>query len=191
MSQQKTRSLEDTKVVSPAKLAHVVFQTNQYKDMVAWYEKVLGARVVFSHETISFLTYDDEHHRIAIAAMPVIEDKGQVPQVGVHHVAFTFASMGDLLSNYKRLKKEGIVPIWSINHGPTTSMYYEDPDKNHIELQIDNYATEEELQAHMDKGTFADNPIGVDYDPDVLCERYEAGDPESELIKLGSAPKKS
>ncbi len=189
MSLQKLRSLNGTKVVSPAKLAHVVFQTNRFKDMVAWYEAVLGARVVFSQETICFLTYDDEHHRIAIAAMPDVEDKGQMPQAGVHHVAFTFATMGDLLSNYKRLKKGGIVPIWSINHGPTTSMYYEDPDKNHVELQIDNFATEEELQAFMDTGVFVENPIGVDYDPDILCERYEAGDPESELIKLGSAPK--
>ena len=191
MPQQKSRPLDDTKIVSPAKLAHIVFQARQYDDMVSWYGKVLGARVVYADENLSFLTYDDEHHRVAIANMPFVEEKGDVPRTGMHHVAFTFASMGDLLSTYKRLKGKGILPIWCINHGPTTSMYYEDPDKNHVELQIDNFETDEELQAFMTSGAFADNPIGVDYDPDILCERYEAGAPESELIKQGSAPKRA
>ena len=191
MPKQNSRSLSDTKIVSPAKLAHIVFQAKRYEDMVSWYEKVLGAHVVHASEAISFLTYDDEHHRIAIAKMPVIEEKGEVPRTGMHHVAFTYAGMGDLLSTYKRLKGEGILPIWCINHGPTTSMYYEDPDRNHVELQIDNFKTDDEFRAFMETGEFAENPIGVDYDPDVLCERYEAGDPESELIKLGSAPKRA
>ena len=38
---------------------------------------------------------------------------------------------------YKRLKQQDIVPWWCINHGPTTSMYYRDPDNNQIELQVD------------------------------------------------------
>ena len=190
MPRQQRRSLDAARVISPRKLAHIVLQAKRFREMVAWYEKVLGARVVHAHgEAICFLTYDDEHHRIAIAAMPDIQEKGEIPQTGMHHVAFTFGTMGDLLSNYRRLKQEGILPFWCINHGPTTSMYYEDPDKNHVELQIDNFTSDDEFQAFMQTGEFAANPIGVDYDPDVLCGRYEAGDPESELIKQGSAPK--
>jgi len=33
-----------------------------------------------------------------------------------------------------------------VNHRPTTSMYYRDPDGNRVELQIDNFPTAKEGQ---------------------------------------------
>ena len=35
---------------------------------------------------------------------------------------------------------------------------------------------------------FAENPIGVNFDPEKLIERFESGDPLEELVQLGSAP---
>jgi hypothetical protein len=40
-----------------------------------------------------------------------------------------------------------IRPFYSINHGPTTSLYYTDPDGNRVELLVDNFATAGEGQA--------------------------------------------
>ena len=59
-----------------------------------------------------------------------------------------------------RLKGEGIEPYWCLNHGPTTSMYYKDPDGNKVELQIDNFDTDE-TNRWMGSGEFAQNPIGI------------------------------
>src|SRR3546814_9050284 len=64
--------------------------------------------------------------------------------VGVHHCSFTYATLADLMSTYERLRDKGIRPVFPINHGPTTSMYYADPDGNQIELQVDNYDQIEE-----------------------------------------------
>ncbi len=100
----------------------------------------------------------------------------------VLHVAFTFASMGELLDNYERLAARGIRPFRSINHGPTTSMYYVDPDGNRVELQIDNFATAEEGQAWMLSPAFDRNPIGVEFDPDELVRKFQAGVPVAELV---------
>ena len=64
------------KVVSPVKLAHVVLRTNNFSTMNKFYKDFLGGRA--AHEVpnvISFLTYDDEHHRVAIVAIPSIGDK--------------------------------------------------------------------------------------------------------------------
>ena len=74
--------------------------------------------------------------------------------------------MGELLDNYERLAARGIRPFRCINHGPTTSMYYADPDGNRVELQVDNFATPEEATAWMASPEFAANPIGVDFDPE-------------------------
>jgi hypothetical protein len=91
------------------------------------------------------------------------------------------------MATYKRLRHSGIRPVWSINHGPTTSLYYEDPDRVRIELQVDNFASPEEINAWMESGAFAENPIGVEFDADKLLARYEAGDPVGELVLQGSA----
>ena len=61
--------------IAPAKLAHVVRRTSRFEEMIAWYETVLDARVVHRDGVLAFLTYDDEHHRIAIAGIPGLPDQ--------------------------------------------------------------------------------------------------------------------
>ena len=48
------------------KLAHIVFQTAQPQAMRDFYCTLLEAHVVYSDDNLSFMTYDDEHHRIAL-----------------------------------------------------------------------------------------------------------------------------
>lgn len=176
--------LEETN--RPTKLAHVVLRVADLDPCVAWYEKVLGAGVVFRNAFLAFLTYDDEHHRIALVADP--EATPPPPRTtGLEHVAFTFAGLGELLQTYKRLRHVGIEPYWCINHGPTTSLYYRDPAGNQVELQHDNFPTEAELKAWFESGAFAKNPIGVPFDPEKLLERWQRGDPAEELVRQGSA----
>ena len=174
----------------PAKLAHFVIRTSHHDETVRWYQTVLGAEVVLGTPMLSFLTYDDEHHRIAVVSLPGLEPPPRFA-AGIDHVAFTFASLEDLLHTYRRLKDEGIAPYWCINHGPTTSLYYRDPNGIQVELQIDNYASTDDLNAWMRSGAFKRNPIGVEFDPDVLAARFDAGDPLAELIQQGSAPRAS
>lgn len=175
----------------PSKLAHVVFQTNRLKDLRDWYCTVLGGQVIYENPKLSFVTYDDEHHRVAFLdfgplAPRTTETELMVKsseQPGLHHVAFTFGSIAELLDNYVRLRDRGIRPFFCVNHGPTTSMYYRDPDGNRVELQIDNFDTAEEGQAWMHSAAFDKNPVGVEYDPDTLVERFKAGVPVAELVK--------
>jgi hypothetical protein len=61
-------------------------------------------------------------------------------------------------------------------------MYYRDPDGNRVELQIDNFATAKEGQDWMLSPAFDRNPIGVEYDPDTLVERFRSGVPVAELV---------
>jgi len=170
----------------PAKLAHVVLRAARYPETVHWYETVLGARVVFANPMLTFLTYDDEHHRLAVINIPGLPDAPAA--AGVDHIAFTYATLGDLLHTYRRLSAQDIRPYWCINHGPTTSLYYRDPNGVQVELQIDNFADLEAMAGWMRSGAFTRNPIGVEFDPDALCMRFERGDPLDELLQQGSAP---
>lgn len=184
MSDRETREAKLNPVrgaLSPAYLAHFVRRTAQPDALVAWYQQVLGARVVFSDGPLAFLTFDDEHHRMAVIGIPDLPPRTE-GATGTDHVAFTYEDLGDLLYTYERLAREGIEPFWCINHGPTTSMYYKDPDGNAIELQVDNFTTPAETDEWLRSGEFAENPIGVIFDPKDLLTRYRAGDPVQDLV---------
>src|SRR5882757_5791606 len=58
---------------------------------------------------------------------------------GVHHVAFEYDTVDDLLDTWVRLSGEGTLPHMSLDHGLTLSFYSVDPDGNSVELQADWY----------------------------------------------------
>ena len=51
-----------------------------------------------------------------------------------------------------------------------------------IELQVDN-VPEEKFAEYFENGEFAENPIGVTFDPDALTAQLAAGVPEEDLLK--------
>lgn len=171
--------------LAPIRFAHALLQTNQLSRMLAWYRTVLEADIQYANEWIAFITYDEEHHRLALVARPGTIDK--VPNAaGLAHLAYAYADMAELVTTYERLKVAGIVPVRTINHGPTTSMYYADPDGNQVELQIDNFDTPEECHAWFFRPQFAENPIGITFDPEELVAKFRAGVPVAHLKQFGS-----
>jgi len=184
---ERRQKLAERGRVAPIKLAHIVRRTSRLDEMVTWYQTVLGAEVAHSDGMLAFLTYDDEHHRIAIAGIPGLQAQSDFV-AGTDHVAFSYADLGDLLYTYARLKRAGIEPYWCINHGPTTSMYYKDPDGSRVELQVDNFPTAEACNRWMRSGDFAANPIGVVFDADDLLARYQAGEPIEQLTARPALP---
>lgn len=168
--------------IAPAKLAHVVLKTppERVKIMLDWYKTVLEAEAMFETEHFGFVAYDSEHHRVAVLGLPGTETRID-GRAGMHHMAFTYANLGDLAHTYNRLKNDAITPEYCINHGPTTSMYYFDPDKNMVELQVDN-VPEEKFTEYFENGEFTENPIGVKFDPEELFGRLAAGEAEESLL---------
>jgi catechol-2,3-dioxygenase len=171
----------------PTKLAHVVYMTSRYEEMLKWYKQVFEASVQYENPAFAFLTYDDEHHRFAFANMSALTPGAapvELPNgIGVNHVGYTFADPGELLDNYERLKYAGIKPYWAVHHGVTLSMYYCDPDGNRMEFQVDCCANAAEANRFMNSEAFAANPVGVDYDPDALLARYRSGESFASLLK--------
>lgn len=176
-----------TRVVVPDRLAHVVLRTQQLEPMIEWWTTALQAGVAYRNDFICFLTYDDEHHRVAIAQIPKLADA--VPRsVGLDHVAFTYASLDDLVFTYERLRDLGIMPSWVVNHGPTLSIYYKDPDGNQAEFQVDRFETNEEATAFFKSPAFAKNPIGHKVDIVNLVRRYHQGESAESLTAYPGQP---
>lgn len=182
----------DTLALRPTSLAHVVFKTSNFHPMLDFWTTFLGATRVFENDFIAFLSYDEEHHRVAIINQPGTDTTPRPATAtasGLHHVAFTYSKLANLLNAYQIRQRLGIKPMYSVNHGPTTSIYYQDPDGNTIETQVDNFDTVQEANEFMASKLFAENPVGTDIDPDELLGRLEAGEDEKVLkirVEIGA-----
>jgi catechol 2,3-dioxygenase-like lactoylglutathione lyase family enzyme len=171
--------MKESLVTVRLKFAHVVLQTSQLPQMRDWYCTVLDADVVYEGHDLCFITFDDEHHRVAFIGSPVQLAPRDPGAAGMHHTAYTFDTIDDLFGRYRNLKAKGIEPKAPIQHGVTTSLYYQDPDGNFVELQIDNFATADEATAYMHGAEYNDNPVGVSFDPEAMLEALRAGQPVS------------
>jgi catechol-2,3-dioxygenase len=154
---------------APARLSHAVLRTTCLKEMVEWYKTVLNAKALFQSDFGAFLTYDDEHHRIALFAVPGVVKKAKNTS-GLDHLAFFYDTFGDWIANYERLKAQGITPQFNMHHGITMSLYYRDPDDNGVELAIDNVAKSEwhDWMEHK----LGENIMGGALDPDTSREGF-------------------
>ncbi len=179
--------------VRPTAFVHVVYRTRRFEEMLEWYKTVFDAKVQHQNPALAFLTYDDEHHRFAFANLAALQPGGAETEkqgvIGVDHVAYTYSSLDDLLENYAQLKARGITPYWCVHHGITVSMYYADPDGNQMEFQVECFESNDDANAFMSGPGFAENPIGVEYDPEDWLAQKKSGAPiTSRLLRQMHEP---
>lgn len=173
-------------MASPKQLAHFVLATRNHDQLINWYLTMLDAKLRFNNGILAFISFDEEHHRVAIANLEALGDPRLLTATEgtLQHVAFTFGNVGELLENYDRLKQQGHKPYWCINHGITFSIYYGDPDGNQIEFQVDCFGDADTANSFIEGPIFARNPIGVEFDPDAMLARHRAGASEEELLRF-------
>ncbi len=164
-------------------LHHLNLKTRRLQEMIDWYGTVLGMKPTHQFPGGAWLSNDGANHRLALLTSPQLsEDPDKLIHTGIHHSAFEYPSIDNLLATYTRLKEQGIVPHACLDHGMTTSFYYVDPDGNSVELQVDNFGDWAQSGAWMRSSPqFAANPIGQPVDPDQLVAVYQAGASFTEL----------
>lgn len=124
------------------RLHHIAFKTNHFNEMCHFYQSLLHFQPTLEVEqVVGFYTFDLVHHRLVIFNDPSLIS-GETGSTGMHHVAFAYDKVDELIDVYERLKHQNIFPFIAVNHGPNTAFYYYDPDNNIIELEIDNFATD-------------------------------------------------
>jgi catechol-2,3-dioxygenase len=162
-------------------LHHYGLTTANLKKMSEWYATVLGMAIVFQTSSplgknapiqvsAAWVTNDDANHRIGLIAMPQLtQDEQKSSHVRLQHTAYEYDSLDQLLDTYIRLRDKDIRPVLSADHGPTTSMYYADPDGNSVELFADYFGDWEESGNFMRMSAeFATVPMGRYFDPEKM-----------------------
>jgi catechol 2,3-dioxygenase len=158
-------------------LHHVNLKTTRLREMIDWYALVLGTTVNLQFDGGAFVTNDRANHRIGFLALPgFCDDEEKFARTGLHHTAFEYESFADLMATYARLKRHGIEPGVCLDHGVATSLYYSDPDRNMVELQVDNFADWDRSSEWMRTSEEARrNPIGTFFDPEPVMAAHGNG----------------
>jgi catechol 2,3-dioxygenase len=156
---------------------HTTFATLKLDEMVDFYETVAGLEAVFRSDDGAWLTNDSANHRIALLALPdLVAPVAKGHTTGLHHTAFEYADFDQWLDNYERLKEVGIVPFLNLDHGMTMSMYYQDPEGNGVEIQVDTFGDWSRSKEWMwASEEFSKNPIGNHFDPELLVNDRNKG----------------
>lgn len=173
--------------VRPSKFAHAVLMTPDLARARSWYLNALDGHVAYGNDMVCFLSYDEEHHRIGLIGMPGLIERPP-NSWGLDHLAFTYDTLGALLTQYNFMKSHGIMPFWTINHGPTISFYYRDPDGNKVEMQYDVFPTVEQIDNFFKAGNYEENFMGIVIDPEEMIADYEAGVPLPDLVRRPPLP---
>ena len=111
---------------SPDDFHHVAFKTTNYEKMVEFYKKLFGCEPLYQSNQITFLAFDDEHHRVAIAnTSDVLRNLGLIPKlimnlkiflnkkiptiVGLDHISYRINPIDRWFNFYFEAKKEVLI----------------------------------------------------------------------------------
>jgi hypothetical protein len=97
---------------------------------------------------------------------------------------FKHVDIPALMERVKLLEKHGIVPHRCANHGPISSFYYYDPDKNIVELCSNNFQTQEAFLGYFQSEAYRNNPSGIELDYKEFVARFDSGVSVEELIRI-------
>jgi catechol-2,3-dioxygenase len=169
----------------PQEMHHLHIYSDVNADaMVEFYQWLFNGEIIRKNPGgLTFISYDDHDHRVVIIPKKGWGTKPKQP-VGVSHLAYAYASLGELMYIYKRMKEKGYKPVHCVNHGNSTSIYYSDPDGNTVETMMDNFKqgeVQDYKRYYQWSEPFGDMAEG-NFDPDKMLEMYEAGVPDADLI---------
>ena len=187
---------------SPDDFHHIAFKTTNYKKMVDFYKNLFGCEPLYQSDLITFLAYDNEHHRIAIANTSGVLNSlnfiqrsimkfkiflnKKIPSIeGLDHVSYRVNPIDKWFDFYFSAKERGLNPLWTINHGWISGIYYRDPDNNLVEVFFEHFSSANEFKNNI-SADFEDEPIGTNMDVEVLHKMFKSGAPFEDLIKKGN-----
>ena len=175
----------NTQFIAHPKLQHYGLTTSNLDTMVDWYHKVLGMSVYHRAEVpeefrdrapfsgAAFISNDEVHHRMVFFEVPgLLPDPDRARHPRLQHIAYEYHNFDQLLGTYLRLKSLDILPVWAADHGMITAFYYQDPDQNIVEINVNHYGDEWEATEHMKTSPLFTR---VYVDPEKMVEARKKG----------------
>lgn len=184
----------------PPQFSEVVLKTSRFTELKDWYENLVQLKAFFLRTEVKQASWTGAYNIAFIRlyhAHPYTQVLGifEIPAVsghadglkgepGLHHMQLRHTGLEHLFSRYEALRAQGIVPESAYNHGPGTSFYYRDPDRNLVELSSVNYVKEEDYLAYFRSESYRRNVSGIEINPGEYVTRYRSGTSQEDLIRI-------
>ena len=129
-------------MVHPKRIGHVVLNVKNVEASTKFYTEVLGFQIALQKEDATFLTCGKIHHDLALfKAKQTFKIKDAL---GLNHMAIQVEDFDMLTEYYHILEMNNVEVERTTDHGMTSSIYFQDPDSNGIELFCNNQDNPEE-----------------------------------------------
>lgn len=121
-------------------LSHLGIYTDHQDEMQAFYERVLGLVVTdvgvahkFKRRIVFMSSTPDQHHQFVL----VRREPGDPQRGPLFQVSFKVKSLAELRVVRARAVRHGATNFRPMNHGNSWSLYFDDPEKNTVEVYMD------------------------------------------------------
>jgi catechol 2,3-dioxygenase len=121
-------------------LSHLGIFTNQQDLMQSFYEGVLGLLVTdvgiakkFKRRIVFMSSTPEQHHQFVL----VQREEGDPPLGQLFQLSFKVASLSGIRKARERAIAHGAKNFRPLNHGNSWSLYFEDPERNTVEIYMD------------------------------------------------------
>ena len=114
-------------------LRHAVLWVSDPKASARFYESALGLEVKFESDNAVFMSSPNSATDHDLGLFRATGDAAPARHVGLYHLAWEVATLGELSEAKERLAKMGSL-VGENNHGVSRSLYCHDPDG--IEFEI-------------------------------------------------------
>jgi catechol-2,3-dioxygenase len=177
----------NTEIIIHPRLQHCGLTTGNLDAMLEWYGKVLGMTVHkrvaapagSPFKTVAFASNDEVNHRLSFFETPHLSvDADRDRHARVQHLAFEYKTLDDLLGTYVRLKNLGIPLLWAADQFIQTAIYFQDPDGNILELNVNNFSDDWTVTEQLKN---LPSQLHVNVDPEKMIEALKAGASSWEL----------
>jgi catechol 2,3-dioxygenase-like lactoylglutathione lyase family enzyme len=168
---RRHRRIEEGESI-PVKLSHVVINSPDPEQTVAFYDRHLGFALSDTlhsphlGEVMWFMRTNAYHHSMAIA---------RCPHVSLHHASFEMRGIDEYMRGTGRLLRAGVQKVWGPGRhmaGNNTFSYFLDPHGNTVE-----YTTELE---ELDEDTW--HPHLYDFSDPEVTDQWGTANPMSEFV---------
>ncbi len=128
-------------MIRPERLGHAVIKVRDLDRSRQFYTEVLGMQImkdVPEIRAVFLANHGRDHHELALFEIGSEAEAPNHKAVGLAHIAFRLTTQEELEAAYHELKEKGVPVHFTVNHGITKSVYFEDPDGYELEVYCDN-----------------------------------------------------
>jgi catechol 2,3-dioxygenase len=119
-------------------IGHVHLKVSDLEHSVAFYRDVLGFELRATMPGAAFLADGGYHHHIGLNTWQSAGGDPPPPRTtGLFHLAVLYPTREELAAALRRVLDAGVPLTGASDHGVSEAIYFDDPDRNGIELYRD------------------------------------------------------